>query len=60
MTTPQPRCVIKPPKTDIYSEAPQCVGAWGVTGGRSGLGAVGVSGVGVGGEEGSGAVLVVG
>ena len=22
MTTPQPRCVIKPPKTDIYSEAP--------------------------------------
>ena len=23
MNTPQPRCVIKPPKTDIYSEAPQ-------------------------------------
>ena len=22
MNTPQPRCVIKPPKTDIYSEAP--------------------------------------
>ena len=23
MNTPRPRCVIKPPKTDIYSEAPQ-------------------------------------
>ena len=23
MNTPHPRCVIKPPKTDIYSEAPQ-------------------------------------
>ena len=23
MTTPQQRCVIKTPKTDIYSEAPQ-------------------------------------
>ena len=22
MNTPQPRCVIKPPKTDIYSETP--------------------------------------
>ena len=26
MNTPHPRCVIKPPKADIYSEAPQPAG----------------------------------